>query len=209
MTPKNRPWFKFWPENVPQYIAYPQIPLFQFLTDTANQYPNHTAFRYQGLGISYRELNAITNKLALALRTMGVKKRDRVLIFLPNSLQFIIGYYGIIKTGAVVVPTNPLYKGPELWQRISDSKVKMIITNKALYPLVKETVSTTKVITLLVPDDEEAIDTTRRLAKQEGLLVGTSSGANICAALQLDSGQTQVVTVLPDRAERYFSTALI
>jgi cysteine synthase A len=57
--------------------------------------------------------------------------------------------------------------------------------------------------------DDEAIDTTRRLAQVEGLLVGTSSGANVYAALQVDSGHKNVVTVLPDRAERYFSTALL
>jgi cysteine synthase A len=57
--------------------------------------------------------------------------------------------------------------------------------------------------------DDEAIDTTRRLAQEEGLLVGTSSGANVFAALQMDNGRNRVVTVLPDRAERYFSTALL
>jgi len=57
--------------------------------------------------------------------------------------------------------------------------------------------------------DEEAIKTTRRLSKEEGLLVGTSSGANVFAALHVDNGKNRVVTVLPDRAERYFSTALL
>jgi len=57
--------------------------------------------------------------------------------------------------------------------------------------------------------DEEAIETTRRLAREEGLLVGTSSGANVFAALHMDNGRNRVVTVLPDRAERYFSTALL
>jgi cysteine synthase len=57
--------------------------------------------------------------------------------------------------------------------------------------------------------DEDAIATTRRLACEEGLLVGTSSGANISVALQMDNGRTRIVTVLPDRAERYFSTALL
>ena len=56
--------------------------------------------------------------------------------------------------------------------------------------------------------DEEAIETTRRLAQEEGLLVGTSSGANVFAALHMDNGKNRVVTVLPDRAERYFSTIL-
>jgi cysteine synthase A len=57
--------------------------------------------------------------------------------------------------------------------------------------------------------DEEAIETTRRLAREEGLLVGTSSGANVWAALHLDNGHNRVVTVCADRAERYFSTALL
>jgi cysteine synthase len=57
--------------------------------------------------------------------------------------------------------------------------------------------------------DEEAIDTTRQLALEEGLLVGTSSGANVFAALHMDNGRNRVVTILPDRAERYFSTALL
>jgi len=57
--------------------------------------------------------------------------------------------------------------------------------------------------------DEEAIETTRRLSREEGLLVGTSSGANVFATLNMDNGRNRVVTILPDRAERYFSTALL
>jgi len=60
--------------------------------------------------------------------------------------------------------------------------------------------------------DEEAIETTRKLARKEGALCGTSSGANVWAAIQLaeELGPDKtIVTVLPDRAERYFSTALI
>jgi cysteine synthase A len=57
--------------------------------------------------------------------------------------------------------------------------------------------------------DEEAIETTQRLSREEGLLVGTSSGANVFAALHMDNGRNKVVTILPDRAERYFSTALL
>ena len=57
--------------------------------------------------------------------------------------------------------------------------------------------------------DDEAIETTRRLSQEEGLLVGTSSGANVFVALHMDNGRNRVVTVLPDRAERYFSTALL
>ena len=62
-----------------------------------------------------------------------------------------------------------------------------------------------------VVTDEEAIDTAKRLAREEGLMCGISSGTNVAAALKLAKklgpGKT-VVTVLPDTAERYFSTPL-
>ena len=58
--------------------------------------------------------------------------------------------------------------------------------------------------------DEDAIETTRQLGRNYGLMVGISSGANVWAARQLaDKTKGNVTTVLPDRAERYFSTALM
>jgi len=63
-----------------------------------------------------------------------------------------------------------------------------------------------------VVTDEDAVETARALARKSGLLVGTSSGANVWAASRVShkpGGERKVVTVLPDRAERYFSTSLI
>jgi cysteine synthase A len=64
---------------------------------------------------------------------------------------------------------------------------------------------------IYVVTDEEALNTARRLAREEGLMCGISSGTNVAAALKLAKklgpGKT-VVTVLPDTAERYFSTPL-
>ena len=62
---------------------------------------------------------------------------------------------------------------------------------------------------VITVSDDEAVEATRQLAGRECLLVGTSSGANVFAALGVDNGRSNIVTVLPDRAERYFSTALI
>ena len=64
---------------------------------------------------------------------------------------------------------------------------------------------------IVTVSDEDAINTARALAKEHGLLVGTSSGANIWAAKQMAEkyGRDKVIaSVLPDRAERYFSTSL-
>jgi cysteine synthase A len=76
-------------------------------------------------------------------------------------------------------------------------------------PAVLDTEIISEVITVT---DDDAIETTRRLARREGLLVGTSSGANVWAARKLAERMepgSVIATVLPDRAERYFSTALL
>lgn len=76
-------------------------------------------------------------------------------------------------------------------------------------PPVLNTAIISEVITVT---DDDAIATTRRLAREDGLLVGTSSGANVWAARKLAAelpAGSIIATVLPDRAERYFSTALI
>jgi len=62
---------------------------------------------------------------------------------------------------------------------------------------------------VMTVSDEDAVEMTRALASREGLLVGTSSGANVWCAARLSNRKQRIATILPDRAERYFSTALI
>ena len=74
---------------------------------------------------------------------------------------------------------------------------------------IPEVVDVNMLDMVMTVTDEDAIETTRLLARKEGLLVGTSSGANVWCAMRLANKNQTVATVLPDRAERYFSTALI
>ncbi|MBT8421216.1 MAG: cysteine synthase A [Gammaproteobacteria bacterium] len=74
---------------------------------------------------------------------------------------------------------------------------------------IPEVLDTSLIDTVVTVSDDEAIDITRQLSRKEGLLVGTSSGANVFAALKFDNARDRVVTILADRAERYFSTALL
>lgn len=74
---------------------------------------------------------------------------------------------------------------------------------------VPEVVDRSYIDMVMTVSDEDAIDTARRLAREQGILVGTSSGANVWVAAHFANGRKNVVTILADRAERYFSTALI
>ncbi|MFC1957737.1 long-chain fatty acid--CoA ligase [Chloroflexota bacterium] len=137
-VPENRPWFKFWPEGLPHHLDYPEVPLYDFLVNSARKYPNNIAFgNREGYNLTYQELDTQTNKLACALSRLGMVKGDRALVFLPNSPEFVVAYYGILKAGGTVVPTNPLYKAGELNHHISDSGAVVIITDRERYPSVE------------------------------------------------------------------------
>jgi long-chain acyl-CoA synthetase len=151
---EDRPWFKFWPEGVPRNIDYPQIPLFGFLSNVAKKYPDNIAFSCQGGSLTYAELDTAVNKLAAGLRDLGINKGDSVVLFLPNNLEFVIGYYGILKAGGIVSPANPLYKGGELKHQLNDCRASGIITDGNSYPLVREIRDETGLKTVILSDTE-------------------------------------------------------
>ena len=105
----ERPWLTHYEAGIPRTISYPDAPLYQFLTDSARRFPDRAALHFYGRQLSYRRLNELTDRFAEALIGLGVRKGDRVALMLPNVPQSVIGYFGILKAGAYVVPINPLY----------------------------------------------------------------------------------------------------
>jgi len=128
---------KFWPEGVQQIIRYPEISLPQVLRNAAQKFPENSATVFYGARISYKELDSLTDRFATALQGLGVKKGDRVAIFLPNCPQFVIGYYGALRAGAIVVACSPLYKERELEYQLNDSGAETVLTLDLLYPVVR------------------------------------------------------------------------
>jgi len=150
----DKPWFKFWPEGVPEQLDYPEIPLFRLLSRAAEMWPESIAFSCREKRLSYSELDGLTNKLAAGLHNLGVKKGDKVTIFLNNSLEFIIGYYGILKAGGTVTLANPLFRQMELEHHLNDTVAMAIVTNSYLCPLVKEVQAQTKLKIIIATDVE-------------------------------------------------------
>jgi len=165
--PPERLWFKFWPESVPRHIDYPQIPLFELLSRSAQEWPERVAFRCRERSLSYKQLDELSSKLAAGLGDLGVRTGDRVMLFLPNSLEFIIGYYGILKAGGTVATANPLYRQAELKHQLNDTEAKAIMTNGDLYPLVQEVQAETRLRMVILSDASEsgAISLTELLEK--------------------------------------------
>jgi len=126
---------KSWPKSTGADVAVEKKPLYSILTDAAAKFPEATCVHYQGRNLSYSEVDNLASRFASALLSSGVKRGDRVAIFLPNIPQFLVAYFGILKAGAVVVTCSPLYKERELEQQLRDSGSVAIV---AAEDIVKE-----------------------------------------------------------------------
>src|SRR5512143_3883030 len=100
-------------------MSSPDLSLEKELTFTrfdrmSEGYPDRPAVMYLGETFSYSRLRELSERFAGGLRTLGVKKGDRVMIYIPNCIQWIIGFLAIQKIGAVLVPISPIYTSFEI-----------------------------------------------------------------------------------------------
>jgi long-chain acyl-CoA synthetase len=153
----ERPWLLHYDKGVPHHIDYPDVPLFFFLEEAARKYPESPCTIFHGATISYREMDAITNRLAAGLVELGVKKGDRVGIFMPNTPQFVMAYFAILKAGAVVAATNPLYSPREIVHQANDAGVEIMLVMSNFYSLMKKVQPETKIRKLVVTNIKEAL----------------------------------------------------
>lgn len=146
----EKPWFRSWPEGVPRSIGYPEASLSDLLKTKAEKYPSKTAIVYFDKPMTYRELDSASDRFATALSDLGVKKGDKVALFLANMPQFVIAYYGVLKIGAIETAISPLYKEREVEHQLSDSEAETIVVLDVLYPIVQKVMDKTKLKRVIV-----------------------------------------------------------
>lgn len=132
-VPEDRPWLALWPNAIPKTLEYPQIALWEFLSQSAVKFPQQTAVIHNNQRIPYSELDLHVKKFALALVQLGVKKGDRVALFLQNVPEYIISYYGALRQGAIVLPMNPLVKEDEFNTIFSSTTPSILVLDEALF----------------------------------------------------------------------------
>ncbi len=90
-------------------------------------YPDREAVVCGTVRVTYRELGQRVNALAFGLHELGLKRGEKVVVLLPNSLEFVYAYYGVTRAGGVLVATNPLYRRREIGHILSDSEASAVI----------------------------------------------------------------------------------
>ncbi len=129
--------YAHWPPGLPKSLAVPQTSLYFNLYVSARRYAAKAAIHYYGADLSYARMDAEVCALAGYLQKCGVKRGDRVLLYMQNSPQFVIGYYAILRADAAVVPVNPMNRSEELRHYVEDSGAKVVLAGQELWPQVE------------------------------------------------------------------------
>lgn len=149
------PWDRsFAPLTVPQMFA-----------NSAAAHPDAYLADFMGRKYSYADVRLGVNRVARGLQKLGVKKGDRVGIFLPNVPHYLAAYYGAMKMGATVVNFSPLYTVDELAHQVEDSGTKILFTlsAKALLPTALEVLDNSSLEKLVVGTVVEALPLAKSL----------------------------------------------
>jgi fatty-acyl-CoA synthase len=126
--------YAFWPKRLPYQLTAPQTSLWMNLQISAMRYPQKVALVFMGRTWSYSQLQLEAEKIASALRKMGVKKGDRVVLDMQNCPQLVVTHFAILRLDAVVVPVNPMNRTEELKHYILDPDTKVAVTTADLAP---------------------------------------------------------------------------
>ena len=150
----DKPWlksYKLGPYPLKKTLEpYPKIPVYKFLDDSAEAYPQQVAVEYLGKRIRYHELKDYVDRLANALAGLGVKKGDKVATILPNCPQYIMTDFAVSKTGAAVVPCSTLHKVLDLEYEIGESGAETVVCSDEALSLVNSIKDKTKLRNIIV-----------------------------------------------------------
>ena len=141
--------YPHWPQGLPYQLIAPATSVYQNLQISTLRYPDKPALIFYDSTITYRQLHSEVLALAGYLQqACGVKRGDRVLLNMQNSVQFVISFYAILRADAMVVPVNPMLMSEELTHYVKDSGAKTAIVAQEILP---------RLLGLLNPDDLQHI----------------------------------------------------
>ncbi|WP_242214607.1 long-chain-fatty-acid--CoA ligase [Bacillus cereus group sp. BfR-BA-01383] len=181
----EKPWLKSYPEEIPSTISYDIQPLHGYLEKMVSRYPEKKALHFLGKDITFSDFHDKVKKFANYLQRLGIEKGDRVAIMLPNCPQSVIGYYGTLLAGGIVVQTNPLYTERELEYQLHDSGAKVILCLDLVFPKVTNVQNATRLEHVIVTRIADFLPFPKNLLypfvqkKQANLVVDVSESETI------------------------------
>ncbi|MEY4561353.1 MAG: hypothetical protein RLZZ618_630 [Pseudomonadota bacterium] len=127
-----------WPPTLAEHLTLPETNVYRNVEISALRYPDKPYIVFYDTTVSFSEFQRESERIAGYLQQVcGVKAGDRVLLYMQNSPQWMLAYYGILRADAVVVPVNPMNRSTELAHYIEDTGATTVIAPQDLYPQVR------------------------------------------------------------------------
>src|ERR1700733_11213690 len=144
-------WYASYPADVPHEIDVNQYEsIVQFFDECIARFRERVAYVSVGANLTYGELGRKATAFGAYLQSIGVKPGERVAIMLPNTFQYPVALFGVLKAGAVVVNVNPLYTVRELAHQLKDSGAQTVIVFENFAKTVEDALPGTKVQNVIV-----------------------------------------------------------
>ncbi|MFE8701461.1 class I adenylate-forming enzyme family protein [Cytobacillus sp. FJAT-54145] len=110
----------------------------ELLSRNSRKYPLQEAVVSDRVRLTYKELNSRVNKLANALLEKGFGKGDKVVLYMPNTPEFIVTYFAVLRVGGIIVPVNAKLTASELSYILTHSDAKSLFVHEWLFDQVKD-----------------------------------------------------------------------
>jgi long-chain acyl-CoA synthetase len=134
----ERPWLKFYDTRTAYRIKQPTVALPRLLEATARRFAKTPAVNYFGGKLDWRTLDRLANRFAHGLLSLRIKPGEHVMLALPNTPNWIIAYYGVLKMGGIAVLTDATTDTDVMFKRIADTKTVALITSTDRYEGLRE-----------------------------------------------------------------------
>jgi len=128
----------------------------------AGEYPDKTAIIYLGEKYTYAHLTQLIDRFATGLHELGIKKDDKLMLYIPNCPQFIIAYFGAHRIGAIPVPVSPLYTPHEMEYLINDSEAETVLCLDTNFRYIQEVFPRTCLKRVIITTYDEMISLYKR-----------------------------------------------
>lgn len=147
---RKKIWLKSYPKGYPQKIKVPKKSLPDAFRKADKKYGNSVSIVFYDKEYSRKQIREWADRFATALYKLGVRKGDIVAIYLPNCLQFLVVYFGILEIGATVTAISPLFVPREVAYQLNDSGAETIVTIDLFYNNVKQIKNETRLKNIIV-----------------------------------------------------------
>jgi long-chain acyl-CoA synthetase len=159
----DQPWVRFYEEGVPAAVEVPKARVDDLLRIAAQRFPDRAAVvfsvdpKLRPGTVTYRELDEQVSRFACGLQRLGMESGESVAIMLPNSIQFVVTFFAVLRAGGVVVNTNPLYVAREMAEQWNDAGVRTAVILANFLPRLREAQAEMALRRVVVTQIEETL----------------------------------------------------